>query len=389
MISNSITPTELGERLRIARESLGITQANAADVIKVARTTLVAIEKGQRKVRLEELELLAKLYQTSINALVRKHAVHIDLVPRFRKTNEGTEIAALNAANYLSNLVKAEVELETLLGITKHKNYPPERPILSGNILLQAETNALELRQWLGLGFSPIKNILAILEMDLGIRVYVRDLDPKISGLFTFDEKIGACILINAKHRYDRRTFSAAHELGHFISTRNAPEILIDTNQASREENYANAFARCFLTPSRLVTQKFQEITTGSSTLTRTHVISLAYELGVSREATVRRLEELELVRAGTWDWFSNNGGITDEQAKQVLGELYNAPYSRETSRPTSLRMNLLIAEVSRKNLLSEGQLARLLHIDRIELREILDALNNDGDELDDAPKLS
>ena len=38
------------------------------------------------------------------------------------------------------------------------------------------------------------------------------------------------------------------------------------------------------------------------------------------REAMVRRLEELSLARAGTWDWFQANGGITDEQVRQVLG---------------------------------------------------------------------
>src|ERR1035441_3622629 len=78
-------PVEVGERLRIARDAADINQATAAAAIKVARTTLLAIEKGERRVRMNELQQLAKLYGTSVNALLRREAVHVDLTPRFRK----------------------------------------------------------------------------------------------------------------------------------------------------------------------------------------------------------------------------------------------------------------------------------------------------------------
>ncbi|WP_412852878.1 helix-turn-helix domain-containing protein, partial [Enterobacter hormaechei] len=43
-----LSPVELGERLKIARETANITQDAAAKAVGAARTTLVAIEKGQR-----------------------------------------------------------------------------------------------------------------------------------------------------------------------------------------------------------------------------------------------------------------------------------------------------------------------------------------------------
>jgi DNA-binding XRE family transcriptional regulator len=43
-------PTELAERLRAARMKAGLTQEAAADALKMARTTLVAIEKAQRRI---------------------------------------------------------------------------------------------------------------------------------------------------------------------------------------------------------------------------------------------------------------------------------------------------------------------------------------------------
>ena len=56
--------------------------------------------------------------------------------------------------------------------------------------------------------------------------------------------------------------------------------------------------------------------------------------------------------------------------------------------QPGTLRLNLLAAEAYRQDLLSEGQLARLLRLDRIALREILDSVDAERD-VDGLPQLS
>lgn len=385
MSLDQIAAADVGERLRISRESAGLTQADAAAQIDVARTTLVAIEKGQRRVRMNEIQQLARLYGTTVNALLRQESVHVDLAPRFRRLADSSDAGADAAVKLMSELARAEVELENLLGVKRARNYPPERPILRGDVRAQAEQDALELRQRLGLGTSPVPDIVTLLELELGVRVYIRRFDGRISGLFAYDEALGPCMLLNASHPRVRRTQSAAHECGHLVSTRREPEILhTDEPETSREERYANSFGRAFLTPARAVMQKFQEVTAGSDRLTRRHIIVLAHFFGVSREAMVRRLEEVGLVKPGAWDWFQTEGGITDEQERQVLGDL-RVPDSdkAEADRPTTLRLNLLAAEAYRRELLSEGQLARLLHVDRVELRELLDDDELEGGEAD------
>ena len=390
MALEELNSQDVGERLRIAREEAGITQAYAAAGIDVARTTLVAIEKGQRRIRPDELQRLARLYDTSVNALLRRESVYVDLVPRFRKLSTSTDEAAEAAARLLTDLVRAEVELENVLGIKRTRNYPPERPIMPGDVRAQAENDATELRHWLGLGQAPVRDLISLLELDLGVRVYVRRVDPRISGLFAYDEDLGACMLLNANHPRERRAQSGGHELGHLISTRQKAEILhTDEEENSREERYANAFGRAFLTPTRTVMQRFHDITAGASRLTRRHVILLAHAFGLSREAMVRRLEELALTKPGTWDWFMANGRITDAQARQVLGDLTPLDMGKQDAgRPTTLRLNLLAAEAWRQDLLSEGQLARILHLDRLGLREILDNVEIEGGETDGMPKL-
>lgn len=383
-------PSDVGERLRIAREVAKVTQADAAKAIDVARTTIVAIEQGERRVRLGELQVLAKRYGTSVNALLRHESIHVDLAPRFRKLVRNGDAAAEAAARLLAELAKAEVELENLLGVKRQRNYPTERSISLGDIRIQAEQDAAELRQRLGLGIAPVSDIVTLLEMEFGVRVYVRRLDSRISGLFAYDDALGACMLLNANHPRERRATTAAHETGHFISTRSRPEILHTfMTENSREERYANEFARAFLTPARAVMLKFQELSAGSDRLTRRLVIILAHLFGVSREAIVRRLEEIGCIKSGTWDWFEANGGITDEQSRQVLGDRsVTDAHKAEADRPTTLRLNLLAAEAYRKGVLSEGQLARLLHVDRVELREILSESEIQGSETDGVPNL-
>lgn len=389
--TEKLPDADIGERLRIARESVKITQAAAAKAINVARTTIVAIEQGQRRVRMDELQKLAALYGMSANAILRREAVHLDMVPRFRKLPRSSDVAIEAAASLLNELVQAEIELENALGIERMRNYPPERPVLPGDVRAQAEQDAQELRDWLGLGAGPVLDVISILDLQLGIRVYLRRLEGKVSGLFAYDDAAGACILLNANHPADRLRQTGIHELAHFVATRKQPEVLTEDERASsREERYANCFARCFLTPARAVRQRFAEITAGQSHLTRRHIILLAHSFGVSREAMGRRLEELGLAREGTWDWFVANSGITDEQEREVLGALPERQlHPGEAQGLLPPRISLLAREVWKRGLYSEGQLARLLKLDRHEIREVLDGAEQEESEANELFKLS
>lgn len=390
-IAQTINQKELGERLKNAREIAKVTQADAAAAVGMSRTTLIAIEKGERRIRIEELQSLAGQYSVSVNALLRREAVHVDLVPRFRRLSDSTDPDVDAAAQLMNDLVSAEVELENLLGIEHPRNYPPERPVASGDVREQAERDAAWLRNYLGLGPGPIADIFSLMEVGLGIRVFQRKLPQKISGLFSFHPSIGASVLLNADHPLERRSQSAGHELGHFVGTRGSPEVLEKSERfLSREERYAHAFGRAFLTPAASTIQKFRELTAGASRLSRRHVILLAHYFGVSREAMVRRLEELKLARDGTWEWFETHGKITDEDARKVIGDeiVVSDPVRADAARLVSLRLGFMATEVSQRGLLSEGQLSKLLKIDRVALRTLLYDLQNDEGEADELLKL-
>lgn len=388
-----LTAQEIGRRLRLARESAKIRQDDAAKVIGLSRPTLVSIEKGDRLVRIQELQALANHYGVSVNALLRRESVHTDLVPRFRRLRDSGDDKYINeAVKLLNNLVRAEVELENILGIERARNYPPERVINTGNVVELAEQHAQELRDWLGLGSGPIADIFTLIELDLGIRLYQRRLSSgsKVDALFTYDQALGACILLNANFPLERRIQSAAHELGHFVGTRQAPEVL-DGNETfqSREERYAHAFGRAFLTPRKSFEAAWQQLTAGAA-ITRRPIIVQAQHFRISREACVRRLEELGLVKRGLWEKLKAHGGITQEQVREVLGdtESKSDPAKDDANRPVSHRMSLMAYTAWKRDLLSEGQLAELLCIRRLELRTLLDQMELEESETDDLFKL-
>lgn len=379
---NGLSAQELGRRLKVAREIAGIKQEQAANELEVSRPTLVSIEQGIRPARIQELQKLAKYYRTSVNALLRREAVHQDLLPRFRKLRDNEDEDTTQAVRIFNNLIRAEVELENLLGVPKRYDYPPEKGISQGDVEELAEKHAEEFRQFLGLGSGPISDIFSTIELTIGIRLYQRKLSStsKIAGLFTYDDEVGACIFLNANHPLSRRVQSAAHELGHFYGTRQNPEVLeADERFISREERYANTFGRAFLTPESSFKESYKRLKaiTSPDRVSRRLIVLLAHQYNISREACIRRAEELKLAPKGTWNYFQDNGGISDIQAERILGESarQNDVAKSEATRLLSHRMSLMAHAAWKNNLLSEGELTELLKISRIELRGIIDEI--------------
>ena len=72
--------------------------------------------------------------------------------------------------------------------------------------------------------------------------------------------------------------------------------------------------------------QAFAAHTAGRSHFTRRMAIAIALLLDVKPRAIVLRLEQLQLLRPGSWQWFVDNGGITRDQVDQVAASLSPHP---------------------------------------------------------------
>lgn len=380
----NIDPTRLGRRIRVARTQASMTQARAAEAIGVARTTLVAIENGTRAMRPEEVFALSAALGLSANRLLRDEAVHVDLSPQFRKLGGSDAQQVQDASAQFARLVRAEVELERLLDERRTPSILFERPILPGDPAEQAESDALELRNILGLGTGPIHDLFGLMELDLQIRLYAAPLPGRLSGMFAHAPEAGLMVLLNSNHPLTRQRQSASHELGHAVGSRRSPDIeRIQACGNTREERYATAFGTAFLVPASHARRRFGQMMGNARSFTRRHVIVLAHEYGISWEALVRRFEAIRLVKSGTWDWFVDHGGIKREQAADVLGleAIERAQISTAAAR-TSSRIDGLAVRALRDGLLTEGQLAELLGYERPRVRMLRQEASEAADDL-------
>jgi Zn-dependent peptidase ImmA (M78 family)/DNA-binding XRE family transcriptional regulator len=366
---SSLTPVELGERLRSARSGVNLTQDAAAASLGMARTTLVAIEKGQRSVRPEELLAFASLYGVSVGKLTSPDAIHVDLSAKFRRA-EGKQAskAITQALSLLNRLATGAVQIERLLGHALRTDYPPPVRINPQIVAQQAEDAANNLRMRLGVGLGPIPDLISLLELELGLRIFFRPLPSQIAGLYAYDQAIGACILINANHHWKRRVQTAIHETGHFVADRSYADILEEEEVSlSIEERFAKRFGSAFLMPASGVRARFDQIVGSESRFDVRELILLAHQFGVASEAMCRRLEELTLLPQGTWDSIRDRGFASDLE-RSVVGEANAQP------KPPLIppRLAYLASIALDRELLSEGQLCDLLAVDRLELREAL-----------------
>ena len=262
MIGAGLAAADLGERLRAARSGANLTQDAAAAALGMARTTLLAIEKGHRPVRPEELLALARLYGVSAGRLTSPDAIHVDLSAMFRRA-EGKEAskAAADALALLNRLATGAVQLERLVGHEPRTDYPPPIRVNPRRVNQQAEDAANNLRARLGVGLGPIPDPIGLLELELGLRIFFRPLPSQISGLYAYDPAIGACILINANHHWKRRVQTAIHETGHFASDRSHADILEEEEiSPSIDERFARRFGSAFLMPASGVRARFDQV---------------------------------------------------------------------------------------------------------------------------------
>ncbi|MCY4325740.1 MAG: helix-turn-helix transcriptional regulator [Betaproteobacteria bacterium] len=212
---------DLAGRLRAARRAAGITQQQAAARIKAARTTIVAIEQGLRPIALGELQQLARFYAAPTAALLGKQAVFVDFDPNFGRSVNRADRNVRKTCRIMSRLIGGAAELENILVPQRSRPaWPRQRRLKSGNEQADAERDASRLRQDLALADAPIADLPHIIEMQLGIRIFLYPLDDKTAGMYCFDNRFGASILLNSKLTAPAAAVAAARQVGHFMVAR-------------------------------------------------------------------------------------------------------------------------------------------------------------------------
>jgi Zn-dependent peptidase ImmA (M78 family)/DNA-binding XRE family transcriptional regulator len=320
-------PALLGCRIREARDRRAITQQQLADTLNIPRTAVTNIEAGTRNVSTLELTKMAALFNLPVAAFFDGPGPTDLAVVRARALAEATDAPEFGpVVDRMLDLCREGAELRRLLDQDAPVSLPnyAQRIANAGDAIRQGESRARDERRRLGLGNAPIGNLPELIA-DQGIWVASAgetDFPPNVSGLFLNHPAIGMAILINGGHDPARKRFSYAHEYGHALYDRQEElRLTQDRNATELVEKRANAFAAGFLMPAGGVLDQIRLLgkgqasrqaqvvysvatdsndeaeirpRTGSQVITFQDAAMLARHFGVSYDAMVWRLRNLD-----------------------------------------------------------------------------------------------
>lgn len=370
MADITVRPDVLGARLRHARTLRRLTQELVATKLGIARTTLVAIEAGKRGILSRELRQFAELYDVTEGDLLDQGEAPLELEVQFRST-PSSKVAAdeVLVANMLDRLANSSLQIEALLG-------QPQRPVdlpqvqvpRTGSLERHAEDVALNLRSRLGIGMGPIQNLWALMEFEMGLRVFERPLPSRISGAVAFDQKFGGFVLLNSMHILPRRRVTAVHEAAHVLTRTTGIAIHFEGDRSTdRTERFCDLLGVAFLAPAAAVRRKAKELKELSGEFSVRQLLMLALFFGVSIEAMTRRMESLEMLPQGTYESLRDQG-IGLEHRERVAEEMA----VEEEARPFTPRTLMLAGAAYNRELLSEQQIASMLELNLVDVRRAL-----------------
>ncbi|MSP60727.1 MAG: ImmA/IrrE family metallo-endopeptidase [Myxococcales bacterium] len=375
-----ISSEQLGDRIAVARKRSKLTQAEIAQRIGASRTTLVAMEKGERRPTSAELVSLARALNVQLHELLRETVSTGHVTPRFRLSRQapqGFDPSATVAE--LERLGRRYVELERLNNIARVP--APLEALQTYRVRENERRRAAELRvlgydagrsvrNTLGLGDAPALAIEERFEIEAGLRIFHLSLPPVVAAFLAWSDELGACVAINRDHPLERRRWSLIHELGHFLRDREAGDVYLGEAPSTRveiEEIFPDAFTEEFLLPSAGVTSRFNDRRRANGVaFSIADLLALADLYVVSFEAMTRRLEKLELLPRGTFERLTAHR-FRPEKARRELG-LTRAHAAPPKFPDRYVTLALLAFETDE---FSEGDLADYLDTDRVEARSI------------------
>lgn len=359
------------QRLISARKAAGISQAAAAERLNISRPTFIAIEKGTRDVKPEELMTLAKLYATSLNRLMRQSSPPTQVAPHLRAVveREGEDAGLDSAIAKLTEFVDDYMFL--LDKVEGHvMPTPPPQPARSPLPVERfAERQAIEQRQRLGFGDrEPIGSLRKTLD-EIGVHVFIDSLDSKLAGLYAYVENFGYCILVNRRHPQARRRWTISHEYGHFLFDRDRRGVDYAEPMQRKPENerFADAFAMHFLMPGEGVQRRFHDTYQQKGDVSVGDVLRIADYYGVSLMAMVLRLESLGLIRRNSWDTIKASGArVRDIRAESGIEEVGD----QDSVEIFPDRYLMLAIEAWSSEKITTSQFAKLIRKSIVEARE-------------------
>lgn len=269
------------ERLRMARELAGLSQADLADAVGITAAAISQYERGVAGPGPQIRAALAKQLAVSARFLVSD--TEGMATPAFFRSLRSAPAGERKRARHYTQLVH-----DLVRHLDEHVRLPsvdvPCFPVEPAG----AETAPVEaarlVRQAWGIEAGPIANVVRLIEQHGVVVCALSGVDSKIDAFSVPFADRPVVIMATEKSKRDRSRFDVAHELGHLV--------MHDVGlRATRTiEKQAHAFAAEFLMPARDIRSELPRAIDWS------RLIELKKRWGTSIQSLLYRANTLEVM---------------------------------------------------------------------------------------------
>jgi transcriptional regulator with XRE-family HTH domain/Zn-dependent peptidase ImmA (M78 family) len=291
----------IGQVLREARKSRGLTQAEIAPTLGVSRTSIAQMENGKRAVRAQDVERLALRYGCSTGELLSSEhhgqstAEDIVLRELFAASPELQREETYRPFRQVLHVARMLTAVESTLGFETIANvlpsYAEAPPETAWHAARQGYRASEDERRRSALGEGPIRFVDELVAT-MGVRTARARLPRGVNVIFVNSPETGSLVVVDEFASVGRRRLNYAHGMAHALFDRHLGwRVCSASAEMDFREVRANAFASGFLLPEHGV-QRYVE-TLGKETLGRSgpSVLSIHVEGEVLRDGNNLRID--------------------------------------------------------------------------------------------------
>jgi Zn-dependent peptidase ImmA (M78 family)/transcriptional regulator with XRE-family HTH domain len=269
----------VGDRVRQARESLGLTQTELAERLDVGQAMIAQLESGRRQ---PSADLLTRI------SFLTGYPLSFFRQPALDDFPMGSLLYRARTSVSARQRVRAFRIAQTYFECVKRLREQLDVPAVRLPRLREDAVTAAQLtRSALGLSpDGPVRNLVRVLERS---GVIVLQLPLRVAGLDAFSAwpahaASPPVIALLETTEGDRQRFSTAHEVGELVLHAQP------TGTITEMDAEANAFAAELLLPAKAMLEEIAvPVTLGS-------LSELKLRWGVSIQALIRRARDLEII---------------------------------------------------------------------------------------------
>lgn len=227
-------------RLKVARKMAGLSMQELADKLDITKQAIGKYEQGLMQPTSTILIKMAQALDIKVDYFFRKKQVELQGI-EFRKKTQLSKKEQERIIEKATEFLERYLELEILLGIDNTFEHPLKNTVV--RTCEEAEQTAKHLREVWELGFSPIPNIVEMLE-ERGVRIFEIESSENFDGLFAWADSIPLIVLNTRITDTARKRFTIVHELAHLLLA--IPEDI----EHRIKEKLCHTFAGAFLLPA-------------------------------------------------------------------------------------------------------------------------------------------